>query len=43
MRTLGEIWGERIVGITFLPSLSQQQKERMLKLPKIRQKKQRSS
>ena len=30
---------ERIVGITFLPSLSQQQKERMLKLPSIRQKK----
>lgn len=30
---------ERIVGITFLPSLSQQQKERMLKLPTIRQKK----
>ncbi|MFC4932888.1 DNA/RNA non-specific endonuclease [Massilia sp. GCM10023247] len=32
---------ERIVGITFLPSLSQQQKERMLRLPAIRQKKQR--
>lgn len=32
---------ERIVGISFLPSLSQQQKERMLRLPAIRQKKQR--
>ncbi len=31
---------ERIVGIEFLPSLSQQQKERMLRLPKIKQKKQ---
>jgi endonuclease G len=30
---------ERIVGIEFLPSLTRQQKERMLKLPKIRQKK----
>ena len=30
---------ERIVGIEFLPSLSRQQKERMLALPKIRQKK----
>jgi endonuclease G len=30
---------ERIVGITFLPTLSQQQKERMLRLPTIRQKK----
>ncbi|MGJ9416486.1 DNA/RNA non-specific endonuclease [Massilia sp. CMS3.1] len=30
---------ERIVGIEFLPSLSRQQKERMLHLPKIRQKK----
>ena len=27
---------ERIVGIEFLPSLTQQQKERMLALPKIR-------
>lgn len=34
---------ERIVGIEFLPSLTQKQKERMLKLPKIRQKKQRNS
>ena len=30
---------ERIVGIEFLPSLTRQQKERMLNLPKIRQKK----
>ena len=30
---------ERIVGITFLPTLSQQQKERMLRLPAVRQKK----
>jgi endonuclease G len=30
---------ERIVGIEFLPSLSRQQKERMLALPKIRLKK----
>jgi endonuclease G len=30
---------ERIVGIEFLPSLTPQQKERMLSLPKIRQKK----
>ncbi|KQQ97386.1 DNA/RNA non-specific endonuclease [Massilia sp. Leaf139] len=30
---------ERIVGIELLPSLSRQQKERMLNLPKIRQKK----
>jgi endonuclease G len=30
---------ERIVGITLLPSLTQQQKERMLALPTIRQKK----
>ena len=30
---------ERIVGIEFLPSLTRQQKERMLHLPKIRQKK----
>ena len=30
---------ERIVGIEFLPSLTRQQKERMLKLPNIRQKK----
>ena len=34
---------ERIVGITFLPSLTQQQKEHMLRLPAIRQKKRRSS
>ncbi len=34
---------ERIVGIEFLPSLSRQQKERMLNLPKIRQKKTRFS
>lgn len=34
---------ERIVGITFLPSLTQQQKERMLRLPAIRQKKRHSS
>jgi endonuclease G len=33
---------ERIVGIEFLPSLTRQQKERMLNLPKIRQKKQKS-
>ena len=33
---------ERIVGITFLPTLTQQQKERMLRLPAIRQKKQRN-
>lgn len=33
---------ERIVGIELLPSLSRQQKERMLALPKIRQKKQRN-
>ncbi|MGX4644171.1 DNA/RNA non-specific endonuclease [Massilia sp. SYSU DXS3249] len=33
---------ERIVGITFLPTLTQQQKERMLRLPAIRQKKQRT-
>jgi len=33
---------ERIVGIEFLPSLSQQQKERMLRLPKIKQKKAKS-
>lgn len=33
---------ERMVGITFLPSLSQQQKERMLHLPAIRTKKRRS-
>jgi endonuclease G len=32
---------ERIIGIDLLPSLSEQQKERMLRLPKIRQKKQR--
>jgi endonuclease G len=30
---------ERIVGIEFLPTLSRQQKERMLHLPKIRQRK----
>ena len=30
---------ERIVGIEFLPSLTRQQKERMLNLPKVRQKK----
>jgi endonuclease G len=30
---------ERIIGIVLLPSLSEQQKERMLSLPKIRQKK----
>jgi endonuclease G len=30
---------ERIVGIVLLPSLTEQQKERMLSLPKIRQKK----
>jgi endonuclease G len=29
---------ERIIGINLLPSLSEQQKERMLRLPKIRQK-----
>ena len=33
---------ERIVGIELLPSLSRQQKERMLALPKIRQKKSRN-
>lgn len=33
---------ERIVGIELLPSLSRQQKERMLALPKIRQKKPRN-
>ena len=33
---------ERIVGIELLPSLSQQQKEKMLRLPKIKQKKRRS-
>jgi endonuclease G len=33
---------ERIVGIEFLPSLTRQQKERMLPLPKIRQKKQKT-
>jgi endonuclease G len=33
---------ERIIGIDLLPSLSEQQKERMLRLPKIRQKKRRS-
>ena len=33
---------ERIVGIELLPSLSRQQKERMLALPKIRQRKQRN-
>ena len=33
---------ERIVGIEFLPSLTRQQKERMLHLPKIRQKKQKT-
>jgi len=33
---------ERIVGIEFLPSLSQQQKERMLRLPKIKQKKEKT-
>jgi endonuclease G, mitochondrial len=30
---------ERIIGIDLLPSLSQQQKERMLRLPKVRQRK----
>jgi hypothetical protein len=34
---------ERIVGIEFLPSLTRQQKERMLRLPKIRQRSQASS
>jgi endonuclease G len=33
---------ERFIGIDLLPSLSEQQKERMLRLPKIRQKKRRS-
>ena len=33
---------ERIVGIELLPSLSRQQKERMLKLPKIKQRKPRN-
>jgi endonuclease G len=33
---------ERIIGINLLPSLTQQQKEQMLRLPKIRQKKARS-
>ena len=33
---------ERIVGIELLPSLSRQQKELMLALPEIRQKKQRN-
>ncbi|MFC0252062.1 DNA/RNA non-specific endonuclease [Massilia consociata] len=33
---------ERIVGIELLPSLTQQQKERMLSLPKIRQRKSRN-
>jgi endonuclease G len=32
---------ERIIGIALLPSLTEQQKERMLNLPKIRQKKRR--
>jgi endonuclease G len=34
---------ERIIGIDLLPSLSERQKERMLRLPKIRQKKARFS
>jgi endonuclease G len=34
---------ERIIGIELLPSLSTQEKERMLRLPKIRQKKGRSA
>jgi endonuclease G len=33
---------ERIIGIELLPSLSRQQKERMLALPKIRQRKSRN-
>jgi endonuclease G len=32
---------ERIIGIALLPSLTEQQKERMLNLPNIRQKKRR--